>query len=186
MKPYLPLLLLFVWTNGAAQDDTAYNTLLEKVPEVELIDSIHIEQTFHQMSQLDSMLVKKWFSPILGSTKNSRLKNRNYFLAGKITTNDKFDLLVLLEEKKKVTDSSNVQVVYLISTKKDGTYIAYLEAAVTGIKKRATYNTSSWLYKDNKIVLDSRLLLNNETTYDDMVSYRINGAGRFILSGKNE
>ncbi|MEO6612273.1 MAG: hypothetical protein ABIT05_06030 [Chitinophagaceae bacterium] len=186
MKPYLPLLFLFACLNVSAQEDPGYSNLLKKVPEVELIDSLHIDETFPQVSQLDSMQVKKWFSPILGSTKNNRLRNRNYFLAGKITTNDNFDLLVLMEEKKKITDSSNVQVVYLISTKKDGTYIASLEAAVAGIKKRSSYNTSSWLYKDNKIVLDSKLLINNEISYDDMVSYRINGRGRFILSGKDE
>jgi hypothetical protein len=186
MKPYLPLLFLMASLNAPAQDDPAYRLLLNKVPEVELTDSIHIDQTFDQLSQLDSMLVKKWFSPILGSTKNNRLRNRNYYLAGKITSNENFNLLILLEEKKKNTDSSNVLVVYLISTKKNGTYIASLEAAVAGIKKRSSYNTSSWLYKDNKIVLDSRLLINNEHTYDDMVSYRIIGNGRFILSGKYE
>lgn len=185
MKCLSFLLLLFIWLRGNAQDDTTYTTLLKPVREVELADSFHIEAPFELINLLDSMTVKKWFSPILGAAKNNRLKNRNYFLAGKITLHEKFDLLVLLEEKKKKTDSSDVQVVYLVSTKKDGTYIASLEAAVAGTRKRSNYNTSSWLYKDFKIVLDSRISI-NERSYDDMARYRINSGGRFILSGKYE
>jgi len=185
MKPYLSLLFLLAGLTGFTQEQTAYEALLKPVPEVEMTDSLHIDAPLEKTNQLDSITVKTWFSPILGSAKNNRLKSRNYFLAGKITSNDKFDLLVLLEEKKKVADSINVQVVYLISTKKNGTYISSLEAAVAGIKKRSSYNTSSWLYKDNKIILDSRISI-NERSYDDMASYRINGGGRFILSGKYE
>ena len=185
MKPYLLFIFLATGLTAFTQEKTAYDTLLKPVPEVELTDSLHIDAPLEKTNQLDSITVKTWFAPLLGSAKNNRLKSRNYFLAGKITSNDKFDLLVLVEEKKKISDSSNVQVVYLISTKKDGTYISSLEAAVAGVKKKSSYNTSSWLYKDNKIILDSRISI-NEISYDDMASYRINGGGRFILSGKYE
>ena len=185
MKRLSFLIFLLACLTGNAQEETSYASLLQPVREVELADSIHIDAPLELINQLDSMTVKKWFTPILGAAKNNRLKNRNYFLAGKITTQEKFNLLVLLEEKKKKTDSSDVQVVYLISTKKDGTYIASLEVAVAGTRKRSSYNTSSWLYKDYKIVLDSRISV-NERSYDEMASYRINGGGRFILSGNYE
>ena len=129
-------------------------------------------------------------APILGLAKNNRLKNRAYYLAGKITGHENFDLLVLVEEKKSSgsrgkADSNSVQVVHLVSTRKDGHYIASLEAAVTGLKKNSTYNTSSWLYKDYKIVLDSKISVNDKI-FDEMTSYRINRGGRFILSGRYE
>ncbi len=186
MKRNLLIVLLFTCFNATAQQPLSYEELLKPINEVELTDSLHINATPSQMSLLDSSVVKKWFAPLLGLTKNNRLKNRNYYLAGKITGNENFDLLVLLEEKKK-TDSprdsagNSVQVVHLISTKKDGHYIASIEAAATGLKKRSNYSISSWLYKDYKLVLDSKISV-NEKSYDDMTSYMINRGGRFILS----
>ncbi len=168
----------------AAQVVPAYEDLLKNTQEVQLSDSLHINGKPLQKKLLDSVTVKKWFSNVLPGTINNRLKNRNYYLTGKITGNDHFNMLVLLEEKKR-SDSTSVQVVYLITTKKDGTYIASIEAAITGIRKKSSYNTSSWLYKDNKVVLDSRITV-NEKSYDDVTSYKINGGGRFILSPKYE
>ncbi|MBC7872594.1 MAG: hypothetical protein H7Y01_01285 [Ferruginibacter sp.] len=184
MKRLVSLCFLFSWLHTAAQDSAAYTDLLKSADEVELSDSIHINAEQLQKNLLDSVTVKKWFSRVLGSGTNNRLKNRSYYLTGKITSNGTFDLLVLLEEKKR-NDSSGVQVVYLISTKKNGTYIASIEAAVAGTRKRSSYNTSSWLYKNYKIVLDSRMTV-NQKSYDDLTSYTINGGGRFILSPKYE
>lgn len=167
-----------------AQDSLSYSDLLKSTEEILLTDSLNISAEPEQKNLLDSVVVKKWFSGILPGTANNRLKNRNYYLAGKVTRNENFDLLVLLEEKKK-SDSNSVQVAYLISIKKNGTYIASLEAAVTGIKKKTSYNTSSWLYKNNKIVLISKMTV-NQKSYDDLMNYKINGGGRFILYPKYE
>ncbi|HEV7781790.1 MAG TPA: hypothetical protein VGO58_11030 [Chitinophagaceae bacterium] len=190
MKRNLLIVLLFAGFSATAQQELSYEELLKPVNEVELTDSLHIDATPSQMNLLDSITVKKWFAPILGLAKNNRLKNRNYYLAGKITGNENFDLLVLLEEKKKTDSpqdsvSNSIQLVHLVSTRKDGHYIASIEAAAMGLKKRSTYNISSWLYKDYKIVLDSRISV-NERSYDDMTSYRINQGGRFILSERWE
>lgn len=179
-------LILFIVSSlsGYAQQDAGYDHLLKAVNEIRLEDSLHIGTNPSDMTLLDSNTVKKWFAPLLGFSKNNRLKNRAYYLAGKITGNEKFDLLVLVEDKKKA-DSNSVQVVHLVSTRKDGHYIASLEAAISGVKKKSSFNTSSWLYKNNKIVLDSRILVNDKS-FDEMTSYRINGGGRFILSEKWE
>jgi hypothetical protein len=184
MKRIVFLCLLFSWLTSDAQEYMSYTDLLKSTQEVWLSDSLYINTDPQQKNILDSSTVKKWFSTILPGTGTNRLKNRNYYLTGKITSNDKFNILVLLEEKKR-SDSNSVQVVYLITTKKDGTYIASLEAAISGIRKKSSYNTSSWLYKDNKLVLGSKITV-NEKSYDDLTSYKINSGGRFLLSGRYE
>jgi hypothetical protein len=153
--------------------------MLKSTEEIQLADSLLIDSGQLQLRRLDSTEVKKWFSPILGSTNNNRLKNRGYYLAGKMTSNTNFDLLVMVEEKKR-SDSSNVQVIYLITSKKDGKYISSLEVAVSGAKKRSSYNTSSWLYKDLKIMKDSKMTINDKPM-NDLAFYKINNGGRFIL-----
>lgn len=181
MKRLISFCFLFSCLSAIAQEDSSYAAMLKTTEEVQLKDSIQIDAIQWKLRRLDSVDVKKWFSQILGTATNSRLKNRSYYLGGKFTTHENFDLLVLLEEKKK-KDSSNsaVQVIYFITTKKDGKYIASLEVAITGAKKKTSYNTSSWLYKDFKIMKDSKLIV-NEKPFNDLAVYKINGGGRFIL-----
>lgn len=184
MKRLFSACFLFSCLVAAAQKSQTYADLLKLSEEVQLSDSMHINASLNRAHLLDTTTVKKWFSFILPDAANNRLKNRGYFLSGKITANENFDLLLLLEEKKR-NDSNSVRVVHLITTKKDGTYIASIEAAVAGIRKKSSYSTSSWLYKDNKIVLDSRMTV-NEKSFDDLTNYKINGGGRFILYPKYE
>ncbi len=167
---------------ATAQDGLAYADLQLIGEEADLSDSLQINTTPYQKNLLDSSTVKKWFSNVFSGSGNNRIKNRNYYLAGKITSNQFFDLLVLQEEKKR-SDSSSFQVVYLITCKKDGTFIASLEAAIAGIRKKSSYQTFSWLYKDNKIVLISKMTV-NEKSYDDLMNYKISSRGRFILYPK--
>ena len=181
MKRLFLLYFLFTTLGAIAQKETSYVAMLSATEEIELKDSLEINAVAWKLRRLDSVDVKKWFSPILGTANNNRVKNRGYYLGGKFTTHENFDLLVLLEEKKK-KDSSNsaVQVIYFVTTKKDGKYIASLEVAITGAKKKTSYNTTSWLYKDFKIMKDSKLIV-NEKLFDDLAVYKINGGGRFIL-----
>ena len=179
MKRLISCCFLFTCLNVSGQEDSSYTYMLKSTQEIQLADSLHIDSGEWKLRRLDSTEVKKWFSPILGSTNNNRLKNRGYYLAGKMTSNTNFDLLLMVEEKKR-SDSSNVQVIYLITSKKDGKYISSLEVAVTGAKKRSSYNTSSWLYKDLKIMKDSKITI-NEKPMNDLAFYKINNGGRFIL-----
>lgn len=162
-----------------AQDNTAYSEFLKSKKEITLTDSIFIDAEKWELELLDTNSVKQWFSCILPATPNNRLKNRKYLLAGKITSSNNFDLLMLVEEKKR-SDSSVVQVFYFITTKKDGSHIATLEAAVNGTRKSSSYITSSWLYKDFKILKDSKITVNDKL-YSGITNYKINGGGRFIL-----
>ena len=182
MKRLISICLFFSWLTTAAQDGLEYADLQITTEEVWLSDSLQINATVFQKNPLDSITVKKWFSNLFSGTAKNRLKNRNYYLTGKITSNEYFDLLILQEEKKR-SDSSSVQVVYLITCKKDGTYIASLEAAIAGIRKKYTYNTFTWLFKDNKIVLTSKMAVNGKS-YDDLMNYKITNKGRFILYPK--
>lgn len=132
------------------------------------------------MKQIDSFTVKKWFAPVLAASQTVKLKNREFHLAGKITSNEHFDLHILIEDKKKA-DSTTMQVVHLVTTKKDGSYIASFRAAVTGTKKKSSYYTSSWLYKGFNIVQDSKITTST-ASMADVTQYKINNTGRFIMS----
>ncbi len=183
MRRLVSLCLFFLSLAATAQEDTfrvSYTDLLNSTNEVFIPDSISINNNQWQLNLLDTTVVKNWFSHLLPTTANNRLKNRNYYLAGKITTNNSFDILIVLEEKKK-TDSSTSQVVYLITNKKDGAYIASLEIVVTGIRKKSNFITSSWLYKNYTVVQNSKIII-NQRTLAELKHYRINSAGRFILS----
>jgi hypothetical protein len=165
-----------------AQLPLTYEQLLENTPEISFTDSLLIDAQIKEIPALDSVTVKKWFSAVLPAGSKNRLRNRTYATVGKITSQPNFDLFVLLEEKKKA-DSSGIQVVYFITLKKDGQFIAKLEAAVNGERKQSGYNITTLLCKDYKIVQDSRITV-NDRSYTDMTYYRINGGGRFILYPK--
>jgi len=179
MNRLVIICLLFISLHSAAQDSLGYQELLSRTSEMEVSDSLLIDGVTSQTPALDSTTVKTFFSRLLPPSPNNRLKNRDYFLAGKITTHSNFNLLLLLEEKKR-PDNSIAQVVYFVTTKKDGSFISSLEAVVSGTRKKSSYNTSCWIYKDYKIVKDSKIVV-NQRTYDDMASYKISGSGRFIL-----
>lgn len=182
MKFRLLIALLLLSFGARAQAPLTYEQLLENTPEISFTDTLLIDAKTKEVPALDSASVKKWFHAVLPAGSKNRLKNRTYATVGKITSQPNFDLFVLLEEKKR-TDSSGVQVVYFITTKKDGQFIAKLEAAVNGERKQSGYNITSLLCKDYKIVQDSRITVNDKS-YTDMTYYKINGGGRFILYPK--
>jgi hypothetical protein len=163
-----------------AQEPMSYYELLAATREISVEDSVRFDTMLEDQIVIDSLTVKKWFPQILSVTANNKFKHKKYSLGGKITTNEQFDLLILLEEKNR-PDSSGIQVTYLVSTKKSGDYIASLKAAVTGTKKKSGYNISSRMSRDFKIIQDSHIITNNQS-YDEMAFYRISRFGRFILS----
>lgn len=160
------------------QEPVSYNQLLETTKEIDLSDSLHFNAAPEEVFAIDSNTMKKWFPQILPVNAGNKFKNRVFSLAGKITTHSNFDLLVIMEEKRR-NDSSGTQVVYLISVKKTGDYIASLKAAVAGTKKKTGYNITSCLYKDYKIIQDSRIIIDDKA-YNDMAYYKINTGGRFV------
>ncbi len=184
MKHLILLCLLGSGISVIAQQPLSYPQLLESTKEIDLADSLRFDTSPEEVTAIDSITVEKWFGNVLPSGPANKFKNRTFSLVGKITSQSKFDLLVLLEEKNR-KDSTGTQVVYLISVKKTGDFIASLKAAVGGTKRRTAYNISSCLYKDYKIIQDSRITI-NEKPYYDMAWYKINAGGRFVSQPKFE
>lgn len=132
------------------------------------------------MRKIDSVTLLFYFTPVLTTGSQAvKLKNRDFFIGGKITSHDNFNLHVLVEEKKK-DDSTVLRVIYLVTTKKDGTYISSFKAGVAGTKKKSSYNTNSWLYKDLNILQDSRITTST-ASMTDVAKYRITNTGRFMM-----
>ncbi|MFN8290815.1 MAG: hypothetical protein U0U70_11195 [Chitinophagaceae bacterium] len=178
MKHLILTALLAASLTAHAQQPLGYGSLLNLAKEIDFSDSLELRNTTDERTLLDSNTVKSLFPQVLPDGPLNKFRNRTYSLAGKITTHQQFDLLVLMEEKTK-GDSIITRVVYLISMKKTGEYIASLKAAVSGTKKKTGYYITSCLYKDFKIVQDSKITVDNKA-YDDMALYKISAAGRFI------
>jgi hypothetical protein len=171
--------MFFSW-QLAAQEAMTYPQLLSHSAEIQVSDSLFVTSLSTKMNEVDTNTVKKWFSPVLSFTQSGKVKNRDFYLAGKITGNPLFDLHVLVEDKKNKNDSSTLQVIHLVTTHKDGSYISSFKAAVTGSKKKTNYITSSWIYKDLNIVLNSRITTSS-TLMADIAQYKITSNGRFIM-----
>lgn len=170
--------------SGHAQQPLSYADLLSVTKEIDFSDSLELRNNPEEVAALDSNIVKQWFGAVLPVNAVNKFKNRVFSLAGKITTPENFDLLILLEEKTK-SDSSTTQILYLISVKKNGEYIASLKAAVNGTKKKTGYNITSCLYKGYKIVQDSKFTVDNKA-YNDVALYKINSGGRFVSYPRTE
>jgi hypothetical protein len=180
----LLILLTLALYNCKAQDSTAYVRMLSNVKELVYTDSLHFSLLDTDTIALDTSAVKKYFSAILPNG-TGKFKNRTYALLGKITGTRSFDLVVLLEDKRRA-DSSGISVVYLVSLKRSGEYISNLKVAVNGTKKKSGsgYDISSILYKGNKIIQDSKIRTHDQL-YDDVTYYRIISGGRFVLDAKD-
>lgn len=176
----LVIFIFFVSTQVAAQPDSAWSGILATVPEIGIKDSLQVTTESWTVQRLDSTDVKKWFRPLLGSGMNNRLRNRSYFIAGKISSNPVYDLLFILEEKRK-GDSVENKVLHFLTTKKSGNYISDVEVAVTGSKKRSTYETVTTLYPGLRF-RKSTTIIAGETNYSENSVYQVNNTGRFILS----
>lgn len=163
-----------------AQEIPSYAQLLSDCPEITLKDSLPVSGLVRDMKELDSSTLLYYFKPVLANSNQAvKLKNRDFFTGGRITTRDHFNLLVLVEDKKK-EDSTVLRVIYLVTTKKDGTYISSFKAGVTGTKKKSSYQTSSWITKNLDIRQDSRITTTS-STMADVARYRITNTGRFIM-----
>lgn len=171
--------ILFFSLRLSAQEALTYAQLLAAGNELPVSDSLLLTDFGDDLTPLDSNTVIRWYAPALATSQPVKMKNREFFLAGKITTNPQFDLHILIEDKKR-TDSSGFRVVHLVSTHKDGAYISSLKASVTGTKKKSTYHISSWLCRGSLIVQDSRITTAT-ASLTDVTQYRITPGGRFLM-----
>lgn len=179
VKKIFVLGILFCSLRLTGQEALSYAQLLAAGTEIPAPDSLLLSDFATDSKPLDSNTVKKWYGPALAAAQPVKMKNREFFLAGKITTNPQFDLHILIEDKKK-TDSSGFRVVHLVSTHKDGTYISSLKAAVTGTKKKSNYNITSWLCRGSLIIQDSRITTAT-ASLSGVTQYKITPGGRFMM-----
>lgn len=171
---------MFLCLQLSAQDVLSYSQLLNTSPEITLRDSLPVSSLTRDMKEIDSNTLLQFFKPVLtNGSQTVKLKNRDFFTSGKITTHDHFNLIVLVEDKKK-EDSTVLRVIYLVTTKKDGTYISSFKAGVSGTKKKSAYNTSSWISKDLNIQQDSRITTTT-ASMADVARYKITNTGRFMM-----
>jgi hypothetical protein len=178
MKALLILGFMILRNISFSQAPMSYSDLLAVSPEIPFSDSLRFDSTSNDATLLDSSTLTTWFLPVL-SNGAAKLKNKTYALSGKITGNENFDLFVLREEKRK-NDSITTVVSFLISMKKNGEYIASIQTAVAGTKKKSSYNINACLYKDNRLIVDSKIGSGKELL-EDRVYYKISNSGRFII-----
>jgi hypothetical protein len=176
MKTLL-LFFLFLSFKSWSQTDSSFARFVSSANEIDIKDSLQLTTENWTLQRIDSNDVKKWFRAIIGTGINNRLKNRSYFLAGKISSHPSFDILFILEEKKK---SDSVQVMHLITTKNSGQYISSLQVAISGNKRQSVYNTSSTLFRDFTLRKNELITLSDKTLLN-IENYRITDNGRFML-----
>ena len=182
MKKLSVFIFIFWGISSYSQIDSSYLNLLNKTSEINLVDSLTITTNADQLTSLDTLEVIKWFKLVIPGAGPNRIRKRDYYLIGKITNNENFDLLILMEQKKRI-DSTSIQTAWLVTTRKDGKYIASLEVAVSGSKKQSTYNITSCLYKDLRVILNSTINASQATISENNI-YNINKTGRFLLASR--
>jgi hypothetical protein len=183
MRGILFIFICFFNCIAHAQADTSFTRILASTDEITVADSLEVQTANWKSIRMDSTDVKKYFSPLLGSITNNRLKNRSYFLLGKISSEPLFNVFLVLEEKKR-SDTTETRVLYAVTTKKDGKFISSLELAVTGPKKKTNYDTHSCIYPGLVIRKQSSLNVNDETLTSSEI-YKVLNSGRFVLSPAN-
>ncbi len=172
---YILFLLSGVFTY--AQKATHYKELLSLVDEIKLTDSLYFKQYPETFIELDSNMIKAAFSPLYHLTDKKNGGKIFWSLAGKISTNCNFDLLLLIE-KNQNKDTIFFNTLHLISMSKEGEYIASFGLIINRNTKLSSYNTSSALYKNLTIVQKTKITA-NERRFACTNEYRITEDGFF-------
>jgi len=173
--------LLFSSTLLSAQNDAGYADLLKRTREIVIRDSLMVDVNTVEHIVLDTIILKDYFQmfyPPLVTRKKSAME---YFISGKMTTNPNYNVLLVSTKKEEQGTDGNDEYsesVYLLTTKKDGSNISAIAIAIKR-EKGTIVNTSSWLHKDNRVFVTTRIDANGKT-FGGLTEYRINEDGRFI------
>jgi len=161
-----------------AQNASDYNNLLRKTREIVIIDSILVEVNSVEHIVLDTNTLKNYFQMFYPPLTTRRSNAMEYFISGKITTHPNFNMLLVSTRKEEEEDDVYSESVYLLTTKKDGSNISAI-AIASKREKNAIVNTSSWLHKDNRVFVTTRIDSKGKI-FGGLSEYRINDAGMFI------
>ena len=161
-----------------AQNASDYNNLLKKTREIVITDSILVEVNSVEHIVLDTTTLKNYFQMFYPPMTTRRSFAMEYFISGKITTHPNYNLLLVSTRKEEETEDVYSESVYLLTTKKDGSNISAI-AIASKREKNAIVNTSSWLHKDNRVFVTTRINSKGKI-FGGLSEYRINDAGMFV------
>ncbi|HEX6194067.1 MAG TPA: hypothetical protein VFZ42_16955 [Chitinophagaceae bacterium] len=161
-----------------AQNEADYNNLLKKTKEIVIVDSILVEVTSVEHIVLDTNTLKNYFQMFYPPLTTRRSSAMEYYISGKITTNPNYNMLLVSTRKEEEEEDVYSESVYLLTTKKDGSNISAI-AIATKREKNAIVNTSSWLHKDNRVFVTTRINSKGKL-FGGLTEYRISEDGRFI------
>lgn len=175
--------LLFLSTYSFSQANLPYSEILKKTREITITDSFLVQAESGNHAKLDTEILKVYFPSIYPPLHTADLGTIDYFFSGKITTHPNFDILVV-STRRKPSNEEVFESVYLITTKKDGTNISILNAAVKKDSETNAISTQSWLHKDYKVMVSRKLNAQTRGLGSSTQKYRINDEGRFVYFPK--
>lgn len=166
-----------------AQKNTDYHTLINSVPEIEFTDSIAFDDYPENSIFIDSIQVRSFFRQLYHTSGKNWGSQLHWWLSGKITHNNNYDLLLLVE-KNEGEDGICFNTVHLVSMSKDGEYIAALGLYINRNNNTTRYTASSLLFKDLSIIQNTRIYASSKN-FGGRNEYKINEEGRFVYYAKN-
>lgn len=175
--------LLFLSTYSFSQANLPYSEILKKTPEITITDSFLVKAESGNHVRLDTAILKAYFPSIYPPLHTADLGIIDYFISGKITIHPNFDILVV-STRRKQTNEELFESVYLITTKKDGTNISILNAAVKKSAEANGISTQSWVHKDYKVMVSRKQNAQTKGLGFSTQKYRINDEGNFVYFPK--
>ena len=178
MKILVCIFFLLTGTSIKAQNESDYTNLLKKTREIVIIDSILVDVNSIEHIVLDTNTLKNYFQMFYPPLTTRRSNAMEYFISGKITTHPNYNMLLVSTRKEEEEDDVYSESVYLLTTKKDGSNISAIAVAMRR-EKNAIVNTSSWLHKDNRVFVTTRIDSKGKI-FGGLAEYRVNDDGIFI------
>jgi hypothetical protein len=183
MKKLTFLLALAISTGVMAQKPFTYSDLLKSGTELTNSDSINISIEMQNKKPVDSITIKNLFPPLYQQP-GGFWKNTSYWLAGKITSFNNYNLVLIYQENEG-KDSSHLRSVYLVTLKKEGAFLYNLAAAWKRDRSASKSSVGeAWLYlKNAKLVIKSKVRTGDKES-ESRSEYRIDESGNFVSQPK--
>jgi hypothetical protein len=183
MKHLILSILLAGSTMLHAQQKVSYTELLASTSEIAFTDSIRFTECPDDYTAIDSNTIKELFRPLYHTKVKSWVCDLSWSLAGKITSYNNYDLLLLVE-KNEGKDSLCFNTLHLVTMSKEGGYIASFALYINRNTKSSSYCTSSMLYKDLSIIQNTKVFASFKK-FGGSNAYKINEEGLFVYYAKN-
>ena len=210
MRPIWTILLLFWVLSATAQKALTFKEVLKKAKEIIVTDSLLIHYYSGERTPLDHSTGESFLKSISPSEAQS-FQNAVFFVAGKITSQKDFDILLFCVEKSITTtylesadlnpiNGNQIKDLFLVLLDKEGSYknnfLAAREYRIKDFNKNITRKISSRIYSDLRIIQHTvtdhwpsyliylPLTKNSTKEYSSSMEYRINEYGVFVAYPK--